>query len=318
MKAAKFVPLLILIVVVAVAPLWASHTLLDRLIFAGIYGIAGLGVGLLLGQCGILNLAQGAFYGIGAYATAALSVEYHVHPLLAGATGMTVSGLLAAIIGWPILRLNGYFLALATLALGMIASELFFEWDWLTGGTFGIGGIPALSFFGGWTINTPARHYILVWGVLGLCLLLTHNLRRSRIGLAMSAMRDAPEAASVAAVEVHVIRVQTLVLCATFGALAGSLFAHYATFVSVQSFGLEQSILFLLIPVIGGARSLIGILVGALFVALVPEFLSKLGDIHHVLFGLALVIVVMVCPDGLTGLWHQYIARRRFVRETRP
>ena len=295
---------------VALVPLVAPVELVDRLTFAAIYGIAGLGVGLLLGQCGILNLAQAVFYGIGAYASAYGSVELGWPPLAGVAVGMAVSGALAAIVGWPTLRLGGYFLALATLALCIAAGELFFEWDWLTGGSYGIGGIPALDL-GVVRLDAPERFFYLAWGVFGLVLAMVASLLASRSGLAAQAMRDAPDAAAVLAIDMHALKVKMFVASAVLGSLAGSLFAHYASFVSVQSFSVERSILFLLIPVVGGARSLAGIVVGALFVALVPEALSAFGEIHHVLFGLALVAVVMLCPDGLAGLWTRLVARRR-------
>lgn len=297
-------------VLVAVAPLVAPLELVDRLTFAAIYGIAGLGVGLLLGQCGILNLAQAVFYGIGAYASAYGSVELGWPPVAAIAVGMAVSGVLAAVVGWPTLRLGGYFLALATLAMCIAAGELFFEWDWLTGGSFGIGGIPALDF-GLVRFDGPERFYYLAWVVFALVLAMAGNLLASRNGLAAQAMRDAPDAAAVLAIDMHALKVKMFVVSAVLGALAGSLFAHYAGFVSVQSFSVERSILFLLIPVVGGARSLSGIVIGALFVALVPEALSAFGEIHHVLFGLALVAVVMLCPDGLAGLCGRLVARLR-------
>lgn len=298
----------------AAVPFVAPIELVDRLTFAAIYGIAGLGVGLLLGQCGILNLAQAVFYGIGAYASAYGCVELGWPPLAGILAGMAVSGLLAALIGWPTLRLNGYFLALATLALCIAGGELFFEWDWLTGGSYGIGGIPALDL-GIVRFDRPEAFYFLAWGVLVLALVLARNLVTSRDGLAAQAMRDAPDAAAVLSIDMHALKVKMFVLSAMLGALAGSLFAHYVSFVSVQSFGVERSILFLLVPVLGGARALSGIVVGAIFVALVPEALSAFGEIHHVLFGLALVAVVILCPEGLAGLWARLGGA---LRPTRP
>ncbi|QCI69025.1 branched-chain amino acid ABC transporter permease [Phreatobacter stygius] len=289
-------------------PFVAPLPLVDRLVFAAIYGIAGLGVGLLLGQCGILNLAQALFYGIGAYATAYASVELGWPPAAGFAAGLAVSGALAFAIGWPTLRLNGYFLALATLALGIAGHELFFEWDWLTGGTFGIGGIPPIRL-AGLPFNTPETFYYIAWAVFLAALFLARNLIASRNGLAMQAMRDAPDAAAVLGIDMHRLKAKMFVVSAMLGAVAGSLFAHYVGFVSVQSFGVERSIQFLLIPVVGGARSLVGMAVGAIFIALVPELLSHFGEIHHVLFGLALVAVVIICPDGIAGLWQGLRAR---------
>ena len=151
-----------------------SRHLTDLLVFTAIYTIAGIGVGLLLGQCGIVNLGQAAFYGIGAYSCAYLTVELG-YPNIAGfVVGAAISMAIALVVGWPVLRLTGYFLALATLALSIIASSIFYEWDWLTGGELGIGGIPKLDFFG-FKLDTPGRFYYLAWGVAFLCMLLVQQ-----------------------------------------------------------------------------------------------------------------------------------------------
>ena len=148
----------VLILLLTALPLVAARHTLDLMIFAALYSIAGLGVGLLLGQCGIVNLAQAFFYGIGAYASAYGTVMLEWSPWLGILVGMVTAGLVALAIGWPILRLSGFFLALATLAVGTIGTILFFEWDWLTGGTLGIGGLPPLSI-AGFAFDTPVRFY---------------------------------------------------------------------------------------------------------------------------------------------------------------
>jgi branched-chain amino acid transport system permease protein len=300
MKAACFFLVLVAIAACVALPPYLPRHLVDLLVFAGIYTIAGLGVGLLLGQCGIANLGQIVFYAIGAYATAYLTVYVHAPPAVGFAVGIAISAALALAIGWPILRLSGYFLALATLAMGIIANALFFEWDWLTGGTLGIGGIPKLRIFG-FVLDTPLRFYYLVLGVVAVCMLLAQNLIRSRTGLALRAMRDSQDAAISLAVNPRWLRTRVFILSAVLGSVAGSLFAHYGGFANVQSFGIEKSINFLLIPVLGGATSLIGVVVGALFITFVPELLSQFGSVHQILFGVALVGVVVLMPAGLTG-----------------
>jgi branched-chain amino acid transport system permease protein len=288
------------LVVWAILPFAVPRHIVDLLVFTGIYTIAGLGIGLLLGHCGIVNLAQATFYGLGAYGSAYCTVTLGLPAICGFLAGAILSGVLAYVIGRPVLRLTGYFLALGTLALSAIASALFFEWDWLTGGTLGIGGIPKLELFG-FALNRPSRYYFFVWILAFACMLLARNLVDSRTGLMLRAMRDSSTAAASLTIDLQALRTRMFVLCALFGSLAGSLFAHHASFVSTQSFTVDRSINFLLIPVIGGATSIPGIVVGALFVTFLPEALSKLGDFHQILFGLALVAVVVLMPDGLVG-----------------
>jgi branched-chain amino acid transport system permease protein len=287
--------------VLCILPAVLDRHLTGLMVFASLYSIAGLGVGLLLGQCGIINLAQSAFYGIGAYATAYCTTVWGLHPIFGIALGIVLTAGTALIVGWPILRLTTFFLALATLAIGTIGTILFFEWDWITGGTLGVGGIPALSI-AGFEFNTPTRFYYLSWSVLIVLMLLAQNLVSGRPGLAMRAVRDAAPAAEGLGVDIHGLRVRIFVLGATLGSLAGSLFAHYVTYVSVESFTVQRSVIFLLIPVIAGARTIWGVLPGAIFVTFIPEWLTGLGDIHATLFGALLVAVVIFLPEGLSGL----------------
>jgi len=276
------------------------HTV-ELIVFAGIYAIAGLGVGVLAGQCGIINLAQATFYGIGAYASAYCTLKLGYSAPIGFFVGILICSLIALTLGWPILRLTGYFLALATLAIGIIMNALFFEWSWLTGGELGIGGIPKLRF-GEFLFDTPIKMYYLVWGVAFLCFLFVNRLVLSPTGLSLRAIRDAPDAARSLGIDLHRLRVGIFVLCASLGSLAGSLFAHHASFVSVHSFTVERSIVFLLIPVLGGITSIPGIVIGSLFVTFIPEILSKVGEFHQVLFGLALICVVVAAPAGIVGM----------------
>lgn len=288
------------LIVWAILPFIVQRSTADLLVFTGIYAIAGLGIGLLLGQCGIVNLAQATFYGLGAYGSAYCTVTMGLPSAVGFVVGAVLSMTLAFVIGRPILRLTGYFLALGTLALSAIASALFFEWDWLTGGTLGIGGIPKLDLFG-FALDRPSRYYFFVWIIVFGCMVLARNLVDSRTGLMLRAMRDSGTAAASLSIDLQSLRTRIFVLCALFGSLAGSLFAHHASFVSVQSFTVDRSISFLLIPVVGGATSIPGVVAGALFVTFLPELLSKLGDFHQILFGLALVAVVVALPEGLMG-----------------
>lgn len=297
------------VLLLALLPMLAARHTLDLMIFAALYSIAGLGVGLLLGQCGIVNLAQAFFYGIGAYASAYGTVMLEWSPWIGILVGMATAGLVALAIGWPILRLTGFFLALATLAVGTIGTILFFEWDWLTGGTLGIGGLPPLSI-AGFAFDTPERFYYLAWAVALAVMALAWNLTRGRPGLAMRAVRDAAPAAEGLGVDIHAMRVKVFVIGAMLGALAGSLFAHHVTYVSVESFTVPRSIVFLLIPVIAGARVVWGVIPGALFITFVPEWLAAFGDMHQMLFGIVLVLVVTLLPEGLTGLPARLIRQR--------
>lgn len=292
----------------AALPFAASRHIVDLLVFAGLYTIAGLGVAFLLGQCGIVNLAQSMFYGIGAYSVAWFCAVKGLPSIAGVGAGIALSAAIAVLVGWPILHLSGYFLALATLALAIIGQVFFLEWDWLTGGTLGIGGIPRIAPFG-FAFDSPQRFYFLVWPIAAVLLFLHHNLLNSRNGLALRSMRDAPEAAAALGVDLHRLKVQMFVLSAMLGSLAGSLFAHYVTFVSVDSFAVDRAISLLLLAVLGGVTTIWGPVLGALFITLLPQWLSRLGDIHAVVFALALIAAVILLPEGFGGAIRNLCAR---------
>src|SRR5260221_2589308 len=222
----------------AALPFFATRHIVDLLVSAGLYSIAGLWVGFLVGRWGFVSLAQSVVYGIGAYCTAWFCVQKGLPSPVGIAAGIALSTGIAALVGWPILRLSGHFLALATLALGIIGQVLFLEWDWLTGGTLGIGGIPWIAPFG-FAFNTPLRFYFLVWPIALLLLVLHHKLLHSRNGLALRAMRDSPEAAAALGVDIHKLKVQMFLLSAALGSAAGSLFPHYVSFATSHSFPID-------------------------------------------------------------------------------
>lgn len=284
----------------ALVPIVGTRSLVDLLVFTALYSISGLGVSFLLGQCGIVSLAQSVFYGIGAYASAYGCVTLGWPPPVAMAVGMGLSAGIAAMLGWPILRLSGFFLALATLALAIIGHTLFVEWNGVTGGTLGTGGVPRLRLFG-FELSTPQRFYYFVWPVVATVFALHYALLRSRQGFAMRAMRDAQSAALALGIPVHTLKVQVFVLSAVLGAFAGSLFAHYVTFVSPDSFGVDRAINFLLIAVLGGAQTIAGTVLGAAFVTVAPSLLSRFGDVHALLFAALLVLTVIFLPRGFGG-----------------
>jgi branched-chain amino acid transport system permease protein len=292
----------------ALVPQFASRSFTGILVFAALYTIASLGVAFLLGQCGIVSLAQSVFFGVGAYSSAYGATVLHWPTGLSIAIGVAISGCIAAVVGIPVLKLSGYFLALGTLALAIIGQVVFLEWDGITGGTLGIGGIPYLSLFG-YQLNTPFRFHYFIWPVVVLVIWLHMNLLRSRTGIAMRAMRDAPNAAAAIGVDIARLKVKVFVLSAVLGSFAGSLFAHYVSFVSVDSFGVPRAIDFLVIAVLGGVRTVPGTILGALFVTAAPILLSRFGDIHPLIFAGLLILTVIFFPGGYGGAIAKFWSR---------
>lgn len=287
---------------VLIAPLFVSGGyLLNVLVFVGINTMLAVGLNLLLGYAGQISLGQAAFFGLGAYLSGVATVVYSMNPWIAMVAAAVVVGLVAFAIGFPILKLKGHYLAMATLGFGIIVYIVFNETVELTGGPSGLVGIPQYGF-GEFQFDSDLKSYYLVWGFALASILLAINLVNSRIGRALRAIHDSEVAARVMGVNARLLKVQIFTLSAVISSLAGSLYAHTMTFISPASFGFHFSVELLTMVVIGGLGSVYGSFLGAALLTLLPEFLRTFQDYDIVIYGLLLVLMTMFMPGGLVSL----------------
>lgn len=286
---------------VLVAPFFLKgNYLLNVLIFVGINTMLAVGLNLLLGYAGQISLGHAAFFGMGAYISGIITSRFGVDPFLIMMLSALLSGLLAFAIGFPILKLKGHYLAMATLGFGIIMYILFNETvDW-TGGPSGLSGIPNLKV-GSVVFDNDWNNYYLVWIFTLAVMLLSINLTRSRIGRALRAIHDSEVAARVMGVNAGVLKVQIFTVSAVFSALAGSLYAHVMTFISPASFGFNFSVELLTMIVIGGLGSIYGSFLGAAILTMLPEFLRVFQDFDIIVYGLMLILMTMFMPGGLVS-----------------
>jgi branched-chain amino acid transport system permease protein len=281
------------------APLYfKGGYLMNVLVFVGIHTMLAIGLNLLLGYAGQISLGHAGFFGLGAYLSGILTSTYSWNPWLAMPLAALFVGGVAFLIGFPILKLKGHYLAMATLGLGIIIYIVFNETVDLTGGPSGLSGIPNLSI-GTFTFNTDVKNYYLIWTVTLATILLTLNLVNSRIGRALRAVHDSEVAARVVGVNARLLKVQIFALSAVISSVAGSLYAHTMTFVSPASFGFNFSIELLTMVVIGGLGSIYGSFLGAALLTLLPEFLRVAQDYDIIIYGGLLMVMVMFMPGGL-------------------
>jgi branched-chain amino acid transport system permease protein len=286
------------LLVMAAPRFFAGGYLMNVLVFVGINTMLAIALNLLLGYAGQISLGHAGFFGLGAYASGILTTVYNLDPWVAMPVAALGVGCLAGLIGFPVLKLKGHYLAMATLGLGIIIFIVFNETVDLTGGPSGLSGIPNLKI-AGITFDSDVKNYYLIWGFALAVMLFSLNLANSRVGRALRAVHDSEVAAQVLGVNARILKVQIFALSAVISSLAGSLYAHTMTFVSPASFGFNFSIELLTMVVIGGLGSIYGSFLGASLLTLLPEFLRGANDYDIIIYGALLVVMVMFMPGGL-------------------
>lgn len=290
---------------------WFLGRYTTLMIFIGISTMVTVGLCLLMGYTGQVSLGQAAFYGIGAYFSAVLSKTYNVNPWLAMLIAAIATGGFAYIIGYPIFRLRGNYLAMATLGLGLIVWILFRQLSQFTGGPDGMTGIPSLAI-GGFVFDTPFKRYFLVWFFCLALLLISQNIVRSRTGRALRAIHGSEAAAESIGINVAHFKVKIFVLSAVYASLAGSLLVHHLRFVSPQPFDFLASVKFVVMAVIGGLASVWGAIFGAGTTHILSdELMLRFGEWDVVIYGLILVLVMIFMPEGL------FVRLRELLKEWR-
>ncbi|MBU1208010.1 MAG: branched-chain amino acid ABC transporter permease [Proteobacteria bacterium] len=286
------------------------------LVFLGINSIVTMGLCLLMGYAGQISLGHAAFFGIGAYFSGILTSQYSFHPVVAFFAGIFFSALVAFLVGKPTLRLKGHYMAVATLGFGEIFFIAFNELITLTGGPSGLSGIPSLSFFG--QVLEVTAYLYLVWGFVFLLLIFSLNVINSRVGRALRAVHGGELAANAMGVDAAWYKVQVFVLSAVYASIAGSLYAHFITFISPSSFGLMPSIMFLMMVVIGGAGTIWGALLGTAVLTSLPEYLRGLEEFEVLAYGGILMAVLLFMPQGILEGMQKLLKSMRRTRKKNP
>jgi branched-chain amino acid transport system permease protein len=323
----------------------------DTMVRVGILTTVVVGLNLLMGHAGQISLGQAGFYAIGAYVSAIMTTRaanrginvffpgaipdsWWWWPWLMMLAGMVITGGVAYLIGKPILRLRGHYLAMGTLGVGLIIYILFREGGTFTGAFDGIASVPRLSV-GTLEIWPRERYYFLVWAVALVVMWLSLNIVNSRVGRALRAIEGSELAAHTMGVDIEKFKLQVFVLSTLFASVAGSLYAHYQTLVNPAPFGFVGSLDLVIMAALGGLASIWGAAfgVGIIFVikdvlrARLHQLLHGAGGEHEIIvFGILLVLIMIFMPQGLSyGVtkafgWFrgQWVLRRGGEKEVEP
>jgi branched-chain amino acid transport system permease protein len=293
----------VLVVAVLVLPrLVTSSYWLNLINLAISFSIACLGLNIVLGYAGQLSLAQAAFWGVGAYTSAILTTQLGVPVWVGMFAAFFVAALCGVLLGIPTLKLSGHYLAMATIGFGIILQLILVNEIWLTQGSDGITKIPS-PWIGSFELKDPGTFFyvaavsliLFTWGAI--------RLKDSRVGRAFLAIRENEMAAGTAGVDTTYYKIMAFALSAGYAGFGGWLFAHGSShYISPDTFSFEQSVIMLVMTVLGGNGSAIGSIVGATLLTLLPEMLRFLKDSYMMFYAAGIVLIMIFMPSGIAGL----------------
>jgi branched-chain amino acid transport system permease protein len=297
----SFVAFVVLMILLAAAPLIFESYVLYVFNVIAIHVIIALGMNILVGYTGQISLGHAGFYAIGAYTSVILMTQFHV-PFVGA---LLCAGLVAAafgfLLGLPALRLSGPYLAIATLGFGIAVVQIIGKWESLSGGHMGLHA-PKMSF-GSYVLQSDAQNYYFIMPLCVLATIGALNLTKSKIGRAFVAIRDSDIAAEATGVNLTYYKTLAFAVSAFFTGIAGSLTAHTVYFISPENYNLFVSINFLVMVVIGGLGSILGSVLGAILLVSLQHLMSGLQALSMVVFGSILIVIVLFEPLGLRGRW---------------
>ena len=296
------VPAVLVVVVLVFPRLVTSNYWMNLINLAISFSIACLGLNIVLGYAGQLSLAQAAFWGVGAYTSAILTTQLGLSVWVGMFAAFFVAAFFGILLGIPTLKLSGHYLAMATIGFGIILQLILVNAIWLTNGSDGIPKIPS-PWIGSFELKDPGTIFyvatvslvLLTWGAI--------HLKDSRVGRAFMAIRENEMAAGTAGVNTTYYKIMAFSLSAGYAGFGGWLFAHSGShYISPDTFSFEQSVIMLVMAVLGGNGSAIGSIVGAILLTLLPEVLRFLKDSYMMVYAAGIVLIMIFMPSGIAGL----------------
>ena len=311
----RYYPVLVA-VLVAVLPLGMNTYWTEVAVNVGLYALLALSLNVILGQAGIFHMGHAAFYAVGAYVTAILNTHYQIPILLLIPVAGAAAALFALIVARPIIHLRGDYLLIVTIGIvEIVRIALINDVFGLTGGANGIFGIARPELFG-IKIRKAIQFYYLIWIMVGLTVLLFHWLSESRFGRALNCIKEDDTAAEECGMDVAHLKLMAFVIGAFWAGMAGNLFAAKMTIISPSSFTFWESVVVFAVVILSGG-SQIGVLLGTFLIVALPEMFRDFASARMLVFGLAMMIMMVVRPQGLLPPSPRRYDVRRLLRRTR-
>ena len=275
---------------------------------SGIYAIAAMGYHLIFGRLGALSLAQGCFFGLGAYSAGLIGVHFELSFLTCLLFAVIFTALVALIIALPVLRLESHYFALATLGIAQVALLIAINWTEVTGGANGTYGIPQLDLFG-MELSSSNHVLLFVWVILVIIVSLTFWIMRAPFNYQVTLLKDTPEVAASSGIDIGRWRLTFFIMSAIFGATAGALQAYTIGVVSPATLEFQVMVSILAMTVIGGKNHPAGAVIGAILLTHLPEWFRFLETHYLIAYGVALLCTIIITPSGIFGLFEKFIIK---------
>ncbi|WP_332689036.1 branched-chain amino acid ABC transporter permease [Bosea sp. (in: a-proteobacteria)] len=305
----RWTTLAVLALVMAIVPLIAPSAFYLRVAaLVWIFALAALGLTILMGYAGQVSLGHAGFLGVGAYGVAIGPAHLGLSPLLSLFLAAALSGVIAYLVGRPILRLKGYYLAIATLGFGLILALIFQSESAVTGGPDGMA-VARLTVFG-WRIAGAVQWYWVSAGVLLVGAWIALNVADSPSGRALRALHDSEVAAAGAGVDVAAKKLAAFVVAAVYAAIAGGLLACMNGLITPDAASFMHSVEFVAMVIIGGLGSVLGAVVGAAFLIVLPQALTSLQEYEQAVLGLLIMVFMIVLPAGIVPSLRNWLTER--------
>ncbi len=277
-------------------------------VLIALYSILAVTLNFIMGFAGIYSLAHAVFFGVGAYAGAYVGLNYSASIFITLPIAMVCAAVLSLALALPALRVRGEYFVAASLGLQVLAVTIFSEWKSVTGGLGGLIGVPPVDI-AGLSVYKPAQFFVLTVIVLIVVVAVIGRLVRSSFGRSLTAIRDSESAAAAFGKNVALIKTISVVISASLASIAGALYAAYLSFINVESFMLDTSVLIMAMVIIGGTGTQLGPIVGAALLLLLPGAISylsflpqtEIGSIQQIIYGLGMALLMLFRPGGIVG-----------------
>ncbi len=295
-------------ILAAIAPLLLNRYYIQILALIGIFIIVSVGMNILVGFSGIVSIGHAGLMAAGAYVSAYLNKQFGLPFWVTLIIAVLVAVILGFLLSVAVLRAGGLYLAMITIAFGVVIDEVLIRWSSFSGGPLGISGIERPSI-GAFKFGLTEIYYMIAV-IAGIAIWITYNLRSSQWGRTMLAVKENQIAAESLGVFSSRIRSVAFVISAVLAGLGGALYAHMNGFISPDLFGFFTSIQLVLISILGGAGTILGPLVGSVIIVSLPEILDVVDALRLAVFGALMLAVLYVLPKGVVGTINDFIGRR--------